>query len=183
MNRKIALAVMIAFLLTIFSKYVQSIGGEWYLLTPKMIIRENITDQEVIITKSIGVRNTGNRSVDVEMRPQGDIENFVLDETTFTLGPSSEKWVNFTAIIRKPGRYFQDVIVSFTPKNETQSIGLASQLIFIINEGVTDDNQSNNNGKSFGYSNLVVLTMLIIIIFVLRYRKRGSDKKWRKKKL
>lgn len=181
MDEKLTLTFLLTALLVLgLANHIGAVGGEWQLLTAKMIIRQNITDSELVITKPIGVRNTANESANIVIEPQGDVEDFVMDEYNFTLEPNSEKWVNFTATIRKPGKYFQDAIVGFSSGEGAQAIGLASQIIFIIGGESLDtapdqDNTESNEKPTIDLSNFIIpiiIILIIIAVVVLFYKRR-----------
>jgi hypothetical protein len=153
---------------------VNADGGQWRLLTPRMILRTNVTTGKVsFVNGSIGVGNTDAHPVNVSLMPQGDIKDIItLEEINFTLVPNETKWINFSVGIKKPGTYNGMVIVSFEREGAIPS-GLASEIIIIANE-----NKSQTIGnmiskeKLFLVFSLAFITLAIIIAKVRRQNKK-----------
>ena len=147
----------------LFASNVDADGGQWKLLTPRMILRTNVTAGGIsFVNSSIGVSNTDAHPVNVSLIPQGDIKDIItLEEINFTLQPNETKWINFSVEIKKPGTYNGMVIVSFEREGAIPS-GLASEIIIIANE-----NKSQTISDMISKEKLFLVFSLTFIILTL----------------
>ncbi len=188
--------LVIAVMLIVFVSSVYALSAT--IGNAKMILRENVTPgQEILIDRSILVRNVNNVSVSVELTPYGDLkDSLVIGEPEFVLGPHESRDVDFNITLDQPGYYDNKIAVAFKPYpnvNESAGVGLMSNVIVIASdpnaEPNTPDNTTNdNNNQTSGNDNqtsvpgdapnpvigigLVALIVLLgIVVFVMMRRK------------
>ena len=160
MLRKIFMMVILSLLL------VQSVhaAGQWQLLTAKMVIRTNLTGDMTTVTRAIGIRNTDNESVAVELRPTGEIKDMVtLDEENLILQQDEERWINFTLELKESGTYGGDIMVVFT-SDKMPSAALASVITVVAKEG---ENTTDNNPLDLVTIGVIIS---ILVIFIIGYK-------------
>lgn len=111
-----------------------AVGGQWYLLSPRMVLR--LDSESLPYVTSIGVRNTDSSPVDINIDVPSSLDNIVFfdqDDTNFTLESNSERWVNFTVNPEKPVNASGDIMVLFTSREpNVTNAALASEVHIVM---------------------------------------------------
>ena len=169
-------AVMVALFTCISLVYAD--GGQWYLLTPRMVIRMNLSDSPLV--RDIGVKNTDIEPVDVVISPSTSLSSaisFNATDLNFTLSANETKRINFTIAPAEAGNYSGDVMVLFTSRTPNVTNGaLASEIyIFATADAVnnsTSDVDGNAQNDLYVYVAVAgaIIVALAIILLVRRRR-------------
>ncbi len=144
---KLMLLLSAAVALFMCTSFVCAEGGQWYLLTPRMIIRMNVTDTPIV--RDIGVRNTDAEPVDIVMDPPASLDGVVFfneAELNFTLSQGEERRINFTVSPAKAGTYIGDVMVLFTSRNPNVTNAALASEIYVIATGERPANVTGDGG-------------------------------------
>jgi hypothetical protein len=172
MKTMLLLSVMAA--LSVCIPFVHAVGGQWYLLTPKMILRMNLTDTPYVA--SIGVRNTDNESVDIVIDPPASLGGVVFfneSELNFTLSSGEERWVNFTVDPGEAGTYQGDVLVLFTSQEpNVTNAALASEVMIIATGETVDGGAGGGTGFEGLYPAAILAAVAIMVLMWLLLGKR-----------
>jgi hypothetical protein len=182
----IKLFITFVFMVLILN-FVQS-GGS--LLTPKMIIRTNISSSDgATIDKAIGVLNDEDYPLNVSLKPSDNIKSMIkLESEGFVLAPGEERWVNFTLDIKEPGEYSGEVIVVLSAEDQ-QTTGLSSQIIIFaegnreeVSSGITGAaiNDSKDRFSKLPIMNIFLIFALFVVIFMIVFLYKKNIVKGRK---
>jgi hypothetical protein len=168
---------LILFLFLIQSTFALNV----YVRPAKIIAHMNVTPGQVSTYNSfLEVKNQNNISVNVTLRPTGNITNkLTLSEGLVKLEPNETRKIDFVISTNEPGRFDGGVIVTYLANN-TLGISLQAEIIIMAqkvespNSTVTPTTTPEEQGKSpltglfvFAESYPWVLVIIAIVIIVV----------------
>jgi hypothetical protein len=108
----------------------------------RMVLRAQTGDT---LEKTILVRNTNNESINIEMFPSGDLENFTkITNPNFTLPAGESKDVSFSIKINQEGTTETKINIKFSSTTGAGGVGLSSTIVVMAsNEPVPDTPDQN----------------------------------------
>ena len=178
----------VAVLLFMCVSVVHADGGQWYLLTPRMVVRMNLSDSPLV--RDIGVRNTDVEPVDVTIQPANSLSDVVAfndTELNFTLSPNETRRINFTIAPKEAGNYSGDVMVLFTSRTPNVTNGALASEIYIFASGeplngtLNGSNSTSSGdvtGKIIGLEPVyfyagIAGAIIVALAIILMLRRRG----------
>lgn len=149
---------------------VHAVGGQWYLLSPKMILRLDSSDLPYVA--SIGLRNTDSDPVSITINPPEQFNGVIFfeeEDLNFTLESDQTVWINFTVNPENPRNVSGDVMVLFTSQipNVTNA-ALASEIHVVIQEDETVTETQEIPLEAY----YLIAAIIVIIAVYLVWRKR-----------
>jgi len=173
MNYKITFFIL--FLITTIFIFQSASAIIVYLRPAKMIIRVNTTStQPAIVERSLVVKNENNFTLNVELRPEGDIWDITtMKERNITLGPGGKRDVNFTITINEPKTYNGKITVIYSAPNITGVALQAEILIIASGEKVITTTVNPSTGKFIlgqSLTNIGIISVVIVILILLVYK-------------
>lgn len=167
---KCMLPIFVLLALSLCVSIVHADGGQWYLLSPKMILRLNTTDLPYVA--SIGVRNTDSDVVDIQIRPPETLTDVIFfdeSELNFTLSSNETRWINFSVNPEEPNNYTGDVMVLFTSRDpNVTNAALASEIMILMQAEVVPPVAETNQSTYV----IVIIAVIIVIAVASLLRRR-----------
>jgi len=175
-------ALIILFIALILASLVSSLTAS--IANSKMVLYPEAGET---VEKSIGVINSNNQTVIVNISVSGDLkDNTKLRDTSFTLQPNETRKAYFTIYSDEDGTFETNINIGFMPTEGKNGVGISSTVILVVG-GKTDaelnpgreigtiDNSTNvstgliTGGAIFDSGKLIpgVFIGMIILLFVL----------------
>jgi uncharacterized membrane protein YgcG len=205
-KRLVFLLALVVSLLAL-SGFANAIEGR--MGNAKMILYPEVDGKrEVVIEKSISVRNVNNETINISVVADEDAEKFIeIIDKTFLLEPNSQKDAQFEIKVKKEGVYQGKINVFFKPLDpEKNGVVLSSEVTVVAKKdqdyqdtGDDDDNTDNNEtgggssssssssssgGGGDGKFNPIILFvfMTLVLIVILVFLIRLMNKKFKKRR-
>lgn len=169
MERKVVSVVLIILVLFSFMSVVHAEKVTVSLRNAKMVLR---LDAGETIERGVGVINTNDFSVNVEVTADGDLVNDMeIKDGKFILAAGEERKVYFTLTApNSAGITESKVLVKFLPE-EGNGVATASQIVVIVGA----------NGEDFSIKTILIISsaLLVLVLIVLAYFafKAGGKKR------
>jgi hypothetical protein len=198
-KKGIVFLLVIVVSLLVLSGFVKAIEGR--MGNAKMILYPEVDGKnDVVIEKSISVRNVNNETINISLVADEDAAKFIkIIDTNFLLEPRAQKDAQFEVRVKKEAIYQGNINVFFKPLDPNKNgIVLTSQITVVAkknqdyqdtndNTDNTDTNQTTNPGDNPGkdgtggngnpgilflvITSALLIVLLIALIVILNKRK------------